>query len=193
MPKPSFINWTVGNVDFATITVEPSNAKKQQGWMPDEMPPMEYFNWLFYQCDQLSQWLDRAKGADIIVGDETIDDYDNLSDAIAAATEGQTIRVKKDLTLNSTVVINVDNLRLVIDPQYSIIKGTALTGLQIDANGVRLIEGRMQGFSTSGDKAIEVLTGSLYCMIRDYRFKDCDTDVSDVDGTSSITGSIIES
>ena len=48
MAKPTkHTDWTEGNVDQATISVEPSVAKKEAGWLPDERPPREFMNWNF--------------------------------------------------------------------------------------------------------------------------------------------------
>lgn len=194
MPKPtSFAVWTVGNPNFATRTVEPGAPFKQAGWLPDMMPPSEYMNWLHYNADQWNQWNQRAGGADLIVGDEAIDDYTTLHAAIATATSGQTIRVKKNLTLATTLVIALANLKIVFDPGVTITKGAATTGIQINADGVRLYDGRMAGYTVSGDKAIEVLTGADYAMIHGFRFASgTDTDIEDDSGTASIQGKINE-
>lgn len=53
MAKPSSkLDWTVGNPDIATTTVEPDPSKKQTGWAVDERPGRQYFNWLFWIIDQ---------------------------------------------------------------------------------------------------------------------------------------------
>lgn len=194
MPKPtSFANWTLGHPDFATKTVEPSSGFKEVGWLPDMMPPCEYMNWLHYTADQWNQWNSRAGGADMIVGDDVIDDYTTLTAALAAATAGQTIRVKKNLTLTATLVISVANVKIVFDPGITLTKGAATTGIQINADGVRLYDGRMAGYTVSGDKAIEVLSGADYAMIHSFRFANAtDTDIEDDSGTASIVGKINE-
>ncbi len=40
-------DWTLGNPDFATVTVEPTAQKKEDGWFPDERPPREFMNYFF--------------------------------------------------------------------------------------------------------------------------------------------------
>lgn len=193
MPKPtSFAAWTVGNPNFGLRTVEPSAPKKQQGWLADEFPPSEYHNWLFWNADQWAQWHARAGGADFIVGDEAIDDFTDLASAVAAASAGQTIRVKKDLTLSATVVISLANLRILFDPGVTMTNSASGVGLQLDAVGIRLDGGRMSGFS-GGDKGIEVTIGSDYCSITGFRFDvTTTTDIDDLSGTASVTSKINE-
>ena len=48
-------DWTLGNPDFATVTVEPTAQKKEDGWFPDERPPREFMNYLF---NIPGQWTD---------------------------------------------------------------------------------------------------------------------------------------
>jgi len=194
MPKPtSFAAWTVGNGSFVTRTVEPSAPKKVQGWLPDEIPPSEYHNWLFYNADQWAQWHARAGGADFIVGDNAIDDFTTLAAAVAVAAAGQTIRVKKNVTLEATLVVGLDNLRILFDPGVTITKGAATVGIQITADGVRIDGGRMAGYTVAADVAIEVTAGSDYCSISGFRFATgTDTDINDLSGTASITAKINE-
>jgi len=55
MAKPvSKPDWTVGNPDFGTVTVEPSAAKKETGWLVDERIPREFLNWLFFN---ITDWI----------------------------------------------------------------------------------------------------------------------------------------
>lgn len=194
MPKPtSFANWTVGHPEFATKTVEPSAGFKQVGWLPDMMPPAEYHNYLAWNADQWNQWNKRAGGADYIVGDEDIDDFTDLAAAVAAASPGESIRVKKDITLAATLVINKAGLRIIFDPNVTMTKGVATTGIQVSAARVRLSGGRMAGYTVGGDIAIEVIAGGDYARIQDFNFAaGTDTDINDTLGTALITGKINE-
>jgi hypothetical protein len=68
VPKPSSIpEWASSPSDPGDI-VEPSGAKKQDGWNASERPPAQYFNWwqnLVYQwVDYLDGWFN---GSDEIV------------------------------------------------------------------------------------------------------------------------------
>lgn len=40
-----------------TGITEPAGGLKATGWMPDDAPPAQYFNWLFWLGDQWDQWL----------------------------------------------------------------------------------------------------------------------------------------
>ncbi|MNS52543.1 hypothetical protein D3C72_852610 [compost metagenome] len=78
MPKPSSKpRWGTSG---AVIT-EPSEGKKNIGWLSPEKPPDGVFNWLFNLIYQWIDWLDGATGEDFAVS--TTD-----SDTIAAAIAG---------------------------------------------------------------------------------------------------------
>lgn len=54
------------------VGVEPSGAKKTAGWLLNEKPPAEWFNWLFnrnYKCiDELRTVVDSLNGGALIAG-----------------------------------------------------------------------------------------------------------------------------
>jgi len=56
----SNLDWTVGNPNFGTVTVEPTGGKKETGWTPSEKPPAETMNWLFYNIDQWVKYLNES-------------------------------------------------------------------------------------------------------------------------------------
>lgn len=53
----STMDWTIGNPNFGTVTVEPTSGKKQTGWTPSEKPPSEFWNWLLYNSDAWIKYL----------------------------------------------------------------------------------------------------------------------------------------
>jgi hypothetical protein len=61
MPGParptSTLDWTIGNPNFGTVTVEPTSGKKTTGWTPSEKPPAETWNWLLYNSDAWIKYL----------------------------------------------------------------------------------------------------------------------------------------
>jgi len=64
MAKPnSHLDWTVGNPNFGTVTVEPTTGKKVTGWTPGEAPPPEFFNWLFFNADQWDKYFEATTDA----------------------------------------------------------------------------------------------------------------------------------
>lgn len=191
MAKPtSTPDWTEGNPSFATVTLEPNGAKKQQGWFADEKPPFQWMNWLFWNLNQWVKYLNAAMKFQLIVSDDFDATHSTLAAAVAAASAGQSILVRKNETLNASVTVSTANLLIEFDPGTTYTKGSATTGLVVSASGVKIRGGRFAGFSTSGDKAIQIT--SNYAMIRDMRFSSCDTDIEDTIGTSSLVGNITE-
>jgi hypothetical protein len=59
MAKPSsHLDWTIGNPNFGTVTIEPTTGKKITGWTPGEPPAMQHMNWVFYNQDQWDKYLE---------------------------------------------------------------------------------------------------------------------------------------
>jgi hypothetical protein len=61
--RPSkYLDWTVEteviDVNGEVNLIEPPPLKKQQGWAFGEVPPYQWFNWLFKQTDQWIKYLD---------------------------------------------------------------------------------------------------------------------------------------
>lgn len=133
-----------------------------------------------------------ASGYEAVVGSVTGATHATLTAAIAAVGVGSRILVASGETIDSTIVVNKNNLQIDFKPGVSMAKGTATKGLQITGDGVRLNGGRFSGFSTAGDKAIEVAAGADYAIIRDTRFASCDTEINDLNGAASISGTLTE-
>ena len=51
-----FLDWVPSN--SPTAIIEPPTGQKNSGWLPGEIPPAQYFNWLFNLIDQWIQYLD---------------------------------------------------------------------------------------------------------------------------------------
>lgn len=197
MAKPtSKPDWTVGNPSFGTVTIEPSAGKKQTGWTSGERPPFQSMNWLFYNIHEWINYLDAVYGGiyNAIVSTGPEGTHASLSAALAdpLVTSGARILVKESATLNSTIQVTKNNVRIEFAPGVTYSKGTATTALQISADGVKVMDGRFAGFSGGGDIAILVDAGSDYCQVRDTRFASCTTEVSDLNGGLSIFGTITE-
>jgi hypothetical protein len=56
MPYPEGLEWN-------QIGVEPTQAKKDEGWLPEEKPPAEYFNWFFNRICQATKHLKEGNQA----------------------------------------------------------------------------------------------------------------------------------
>lgn len=95
-------------------------------------------------------------------------------------------------TLNAPVAVNKANLLIDFRPGITYSKGTASTGLEISAAGVRIRGGRFTGFSGGSDKAIEIQAGANYCFVSECRFASNTNDVLDTPNTSAIFGNVTE-
>jgi len=193
MARPSSkIDWTFGNPNQATVSVEPSDGKKEAGFSPNERPPAEYFNWLFQNIqewiDFLEAEVDAALAArtlfDAVVGaggtHETLQEL--MNDPETAAGNIKNVLVATPETLNSTVTLGQNDMSFHFKPQAAVYKGSGLTkGLVIDAERVRILQGRFGNFAATGDIAIELTANAKFCMVTECYFINNDTDVKDVE------------
>ncbi|MCC5468624.1 pyocin knob domain-containing protein [Pelosinus baikalensis] len=68
--------------------VEPTQAKKDEGWKPEEKPPAEYFNWFFNRTSQAVKYL---KGeSDKLIDDAKIGNR-TITDTVTAAAGAGTL------------------------------------------------------------------------------------------------------
>ena len=193
MAEPtSSIDWTEGNVDQATISVEPSAAKKKQGWLQDERPPRETMNWLFQNVDEWTKYfkgeIDLFSGQSVIydafvgAGGTHVDINELMADPDIATKKN--ILVISVISVDLTQVINQDGMNFYFKAGAGITKNGATgadIGLQIDANRVRINEGRFIGFNDVGvDKGIEILATRKNNIINGCFFNDCDTQIDDL-------------
>lgn len=203
LPRPSSTNdWTVGNPNFGTVTVEPTSGKKETGWTPGEPPPNQIMNWLFYNADQWIKYLDSASTAlqalaqpyAAIVGTGPGATHATLEAALAdvAVPSGSEILIISSETVNVSKQVTKNEITVRFKPGITYSKGSVATCLQVTANGFKVYGGRFAGFSTVGNKAIQIDSGSLYTMVRDVRFASCDTEVNDQGTDTSILGTITE-
>lgn len=133
-----------------------------------------------------------AGAYDAVVGSVTGATHATLAAAIAALGAGTRILVATGETVNTMIVASKNNMQIDFKPGVTLTKGTATKGLQITADGVRINGGRFAGFSTAGDKALEVAASADYAIIRDTRFASCDTEINDLNGAASISGTVTE-
>jgi len=205
MAKPaSKPDWTVGNPDFATVTQEPSVAKKQAGWLPDERPPREFMNWLPFN---MTEWINYFETTtDTLIGKGI--DYDavvgptgthaDINEVIADMGVGlpaTNIRVYVNtvLTVVSTQVIDKEGVQLEFHPSAVIAKGAALViGLQINASRVKILGGRFTNFNEVGGKAIDILALGKNCHILNNSFTDSTEEIADAGVNNTKTGNIVE-
>lgn len=78
--KPRFATSDLNNGPLGGPNIlEPSEAKKDQGWLAGEKPPREYFNWMHRLTYQWIDWLDET-------ATNSLQKSSNLSDLANAAT-----------------------------------------------------------------------------------------------------------
>lgn len=191
LPKPTVkSNWTVGNVDFVNVTIEPSVAKKEAGWAPTERPPAQLMNWLFWIVDQWIKYFESVTDAqfinyDIIIGNTGTNPaatHDTLQDAIddGAIGSNQSVLITENQTINTTIDMSKSFWRIFCQPGVEFTKGATTAGVSMNAEGIEWQNGRFIGFTTGGDKAITMTALASYCKIIGSRFVvSTDTEVDD--------------
>lgn len=194
--KPS---WVTGQSGLNIV--EPTVGKKAAGWAPDERPPAEYINWLYQNISDWIDFIDSISSTSAIaleyaaiVGPSAPATHASLAAALAdvAVPNGSRILVLTDQTLASPVTITKNNIEIYFASGKSLIKGAGTQGLIIQGLNCRIHGGRIVGYSTAGDKAIQVQAGAKNCMIRDIVFANCDTEIEDLAPNTSIVGCITE-
>jgi hypothetical protein len=202
MAKPtSKPEWTVGNPDFGTVTVEPSAAKKEAGWLPDERPPREFMNWLF---NNMGEWIDffeaeidNFSGQSVIYdafvgGGGTHADINALMADPDIATK-KNILIVSTLAVDDTQIINQAGMNFTFQANAGITKNGptgAVIGLQIDADRVRILNGRFLSFNVGGDKAMQVNGNN--CLIQGNMFNDNNTAIENLGNNNELTSNIEE-
>lgn len=204
MPKPiKKPSWVTGVAGLTVV--EPGVGKKAVGWAPDERPPAEYINWIYQNISDWIDYLDSVSGLiesssfqfDAIVGPIAPGSpatHTSLAAALAdtGVPNGARILITTDQTLTTPVVISKNFIEIVFLGGVNFIKGSGNKGLVIQGLNCRINGGRIIGYSTSGDKAIEIQAGAKNCMVRDVVFANCDIEVDDLAPNSSILGCITE-
>jgi hypothetical protein len=132
------------------------------------------------------------EGYDAIVGTEDHCTHTTLAAAIADMSTGAKVLVEASEALDATVDLDVNNLQLDFKPNVTLSKGTANIGLSVNADGVRINGGRFSGFSTGGDKAIEIVSGADFAILIGQRFLNCDTEIDDLSGSATILANVSE-
>ena len=151
MAKPTkHLEWTAGNPDQATISVEPSAAKKEAGWQADERPPREFVNWNLQLQDEWNKYFEETSDAlalqlgnfDAVVGfgGTHADINEVMADVNIANIKN--VLITETITPLVTQVINQNGMNFTFKPQAGIMENGALIGLQITGERVRIINGR---------------------------------------------------
>ena len=196
MAKPaSHIDWTEGNPDQATISVEPTGAKKEAGWLPAERPSRKTMNWLFQNIDEWIKYLevetDKFSNFDAVVASSG-GTHTTLQAAHddAVIVPGSRIFVTESVALDSVVSITKNDLEIYFKPNVTYSKGGGAPAKALSlgptAHGVRVWHGRFAGFNGVGESGIEVAAAANYVMLLNNRFSNNTKDVED-NGNTTIT------
>lgn len=195
MAKPSSKPlWTKTN---AVDRVEPSGAKKEDGWNTSEAPPHEFMNWLFYNIGV--EWLEYFDTEiDLLIGTTT--QYDAVigvggthADINAAVADGGladnvNVLVRDASVPGSTQVLSKNGWRLTFLPKAIYTKGAATTALSITGERVQIYGARFFGYTVGGDIAISLGAASKNCIIDQNFFgPGTDTEIDDTNGGTNNT------
>ena len=188
VPKPTtHLDWAT---DVGAQVTEPSVAKKATGWVPDERPPAQFFNWNTKLQDEWNKYFEQEIGSAVASWDAIVGTFasfpeathETLEDVMAdgAVPNGSRILVLEDRTVDATITLNKLNIEVYFKPAVTYTKGTATQAFQIAAEGVKIINGQFRGFTTGGDVVFGMLGTAPYCVYRDCRFAvNTDTEIDD--------------
>jgi hypothetical protein len=195
MPKPvSKPDWTSANPSART---EPSGSKKNSGWLAGEKPPFQFFNWLFFNIDE---WIDyfeavtdgtvsSAAGYDGYVGTigpGLLPQYATINAAVAALPAGSRILVVDSYAPTATEIVSKNNMEIDYKRGVTVTKAVGATyGLQVQASGVRINNGRFVGYIGGGEAGIRVDAASTFCSIIGSRFINNTLDIDDQNGAAN--------
>lgn len=201
MAKPaSKPEWTVDNPDFGTVTVEPTAQEKKTGWLPDQRPPREWMNWLFYN---INQWIDYLEAEtdnfsnqaiiyDAFVGAGGTHADINALMADPDIAQKKNILIVSNLAVDLTQEIDQDGMNFDFKAGASITKNGptgAAVGLQVNAARVRINNGRFIGFNDVGEKGVEVLGNNN--IVQGNMFNTCTIAIDD-QGQNNILNANLE-
>lgn len=199
------LDWTRGNVNQGTITVEPSTAKKEMGWNVDERPPRETMNWLFWNVtewqdyvQELGEQIEGQLGEwDAIVGaGGTHADINALMTAINTPSSGfenaRNILVTTTLPTAAVQIIDVEGMNFSFKAQAGFLKNGSSIGLQIDAPRVRILNARFSSYITGGDIPLELTANAKNCFVQGCSFHNSDTDINDLGSNNVLNANLIE-
>lgn len=204
MPKPILKpNWMTGYSGVNAI--EPTVGKKAEGWSADERPPAESFNWMFQSWSDWVNYLDEVapkienltvlyKAIVGTVGAGLPSTHATLAAALAdvAVPNGSRILILESQNLAAPVTITKNYIEIVFASNVSFVKTGGATGLILQGQNTRIIGGRFSGYSTAGDKAVQVQAPAKNTMLRDIVFANCVTEIEDLAINTSIVGCFTE-
>lgn len=202
MAKPAIdAKWATSG---SALIQDPGAGKRDQGWIV-EIPPVEFFNWWM---NNVGNWIEYLDGEvdkvlaiqglyDAIVGPGGTHTDINavMADGALPATDLR-IFILGPYTATVTQVVDKEGCELAFHPKSTFAKGGALvTGLQLDAARIKVLNGRFLNFDEVGGKAIELTGNADKCVIMGNSFNNNTSEVDDTAAASPnnvIANNIVE-
>ena len=133
---------------------------------------------------------------DAIVGDSSIlgISHETLKAALddPAIGSGSKILVTRSELIGAIPQVDDDEIEIVFKPNITFTKDGVVSGLIINADGVKVSGARFQDFSTAGDKAIVINAAKKYTIIEKCRFLNCDATIDGAIGQNITINNIEE-
>jgi hypothetical protein len=171
--------------DDTSGIITPPGAKQTTGWLKEEKPPFQYFNWFWNIVTQLTDYmLPRADKYNIIIDTDSDEgDYDTLADYLAdAPVAGDRVFIKVDeVILVQTVIPAGITLHQLAGKKFSCAVNIATSIFQFEDDVV--IEGPFKLETTqSGTTAIAFEVNGSNCYIEEIELENS--------GTGTITDAV---
>lgn len=186
----------------AALITDPGVGKRDTGWIV-EIPPVEFFNWWMNNVGNWIDYLDTQMDTvlaiqglyDAIIGvGGTHADINAVMADMGVGLPATDIRVYH---LGATVptitqVVDKDGVEIEFHPKATFAKGAALvTGLQIDAKRIKIINGRFLNFDEVGGVAIDMTANAKNCFIKENSFSNNTSEIVDL-GANNVKVNNIE-
>lgn len=183
-PPASDPDWIIANPGNGT---EPTGSQKDVGYMSNQKPTFQNFNWLFYNVTLWIRYFVGAVNALNNTGvayEASIGTGGTYADINAAMADGglpagSRLLVLNSLVLTTTQQITKVNTQIDLRPGVVLSDGGAATGIRISATGVRIRGGKLSGFSVA---AFLIDLASDFSMIGEMRFFGNTNDITDNNG-----------
>lgn len=178
MAKPEDIGWAPAS---EAAIEEPSNGKKTTGFLPEEEPPSQWFNWFWKLVSNWTKHLELSS-FDIIVGASAYATHTTLAAALADAayTTNKRVLLLDSATLASTITLNKAGWRIYAAPGVTYTAGAATKAFSVTAARCEIRSLRLSGFTTG----IEFTSAGDYGRVADCYFASCTTEIDESTATA---------
>jgi hypothetical protein len=138
--KPDKSAWNPNAAD----RTEPTGSKKLTGWLPDERPPSQFFNWFWYIQSLWENFLAPAVRHNVIISTDADEgDYATIQEYIAdAPVAGDRVLITKNQTIAAQVIIPND-ITITIQDGVKFISAIDLANSLIKFGSNVIVEGNL--------------------------------------------------